>query len=78
MAKKLDAFPIKSREHKYPWHEWTDGGVWEIKKGEDFECEPHGLGLYQVAKRLGMKVRVHNADENTVVFQFFSEEILTA
>ena len=75
MARKLEAFPETAKSRTYPWDEWTDGSVWEIKQGEDFTCKPHGLGLYEVAKSRGMKVKVHHPgkEPGTVVFQFYKE-----
>ena len=43
MAEKITA-EIKwnkgGRPPRYPWDEWLDGGIWLLKPGEDFSCQP--------------------------------------
>lgn len=36
MAKTLEEFPESKRRGKYPWHEWLDGRVWLLRRGEDY------------------------------------------
>lgn len=62
---------------RYPWASWTDGRVWEIKRGTDFDCDPGTMRtmIYQrsYVARNGMKARVRKIDADTLVFQFFFE-----
>jgi len=41
MAKKVKSFDFTpvGRPAKYPWDQWLDGGIWELKAGEDFDTE---------------------------------------
>ncbi|ORT48408.1 hypothetical protein [Frankia sp. KB5] len=58
---------------RYPWHEWTDGAVWAVRRGEDFYIDP---GQFRVtlavrASRIGKRVRVR-VDGDVVKFQFYT------
>jgi hypothetical protein len=81
MAKRLDSFP--AHEHhaprRYPWAEWTDGGVWEIRRGEDYDAPTENMrvNLHMKADALTIKVRTRKVrDENGegLVFQFLDPE----
>jgi hypothetical protein len=78
MARKLDSFPDEpSRStRRYPWHEWTDGSPWEIRRGEDYETRTENMrvNLHVRADAVGMKVRtrkVHDEAGEGLVFQFY-------
>jgi hypothetical protein len=77
MAKRLEKFPDERRrgQPKYPWDEWADGGVWEIRRGVDFDVatETMRVNLHMKADSLSQKVRTHKIvdDEGeALVFQF--------
>lgn len=73
MAKKLDYFDFSNpRRSKYPWDTWTDGSIWQVEYGEDFDCMPKGLiaSLQGKAKRSHRKVQAKIVGETTVVFRF--------
>jgi hypothetical protein len=78
MAKRLDNFDFGSggrrgRPSKYPWNEWTDGNVWEIRRPEDFTLTNTNMQatLHDKASALGMKVRSESTpDGHGLVFQF--------
>ncbi len=78
MAKKLKRFPpeLGGGMRKYPWHLWTDGGVWEVRQGEDFDIPAYSFqaAVHGRAKTLGVKVRTATRDTEdgvrAVVFQF--------
>lgn len=77
MAEMIDAFPAISRTRaaKYPWAEWTNGAIWKVSEGIDFESNPKtfGQGLYAFAKRHEMKVEVRTDPTNGVVmFRFLT------
>lgn len=76
MAERLKEYSFRERGgSKYSWDEWTDGEVWKVKEGEDFECPARNFqaGLFNQAKRKGLKVR-SNREEDVVVFQFYEKE----
>lgn len=61
MADRIEHFPAEQRPptRRYPWHEWTDGSVWRLVRGEDFDQEVDQFRnrLYPQAARRSMKVR---------------------
>jgi hypothetical protein len=81
-AKRLDSFPEdEAREpRRYPWHDWTDGGVWEIRRGEDYDVETENmranLHIRAESNTPPLKVRtkkVSDEEGEGLVFQFFHE-----
>jgi hypothetical protein len=79
MAKRLDNFEFGSggsrrgRPSKYPWNQWTDGSVWEIRRPEDFTLTNANMQstLHDKAAALSMKVTSEStADGQGLVFQF--------
>lgn len=46
MSRILDELPVTGRsgpKFSYPWDEWTDGRVWEITRGEDFQVSTRAM-----------------------------------
>jgi hypothetical protein len=79
MAKRLAEFPESEKDgpRRYPWSEWTDGGVWEIQRGEDYDAETENMraNLHIKAKTLGQKVRTRKTSDGLgLVFQFLDSE----
>lgn len=80
MARRLKAFPEVrgGRRAKYPWDEWTDGSIWELKRGQDFEVPRYAMQtmLHTKARQLGLKVRTRSYEsekgDEILVFQFLS------
>ena len=79
MAEKLtgDAFNgwhSEGRPEKYPWSEWTDGAVWKIRQGEDFDIELEHMqrSLHIHANNNGLKVKTRKdfTDLTALIFQF--------
>jgi hypothetical protein len=77
MARKLESFkeggyttPSRSR---YPWDEWMDGGIWEVKRGEDFQVSEKSMAstLYAQARAKNQRVSVRVAD-GKVAFMFMN------
>ena len=59
MAKRVEKFPDRPSQSRYPWDEWLDGSVWELVPGEDFNGQPatfRSIAIGQAKKR-GGKVR---------------------
>jgi hypothetical protein len=73
MSKILDQLPKSQTgfDSRYPWADWTDGRVWQIKRGEDFTIRPTvmyaQLGVH--ASRHGLKV-VKRLRGDVIAFQF--------
>jgi len=53
------------RGPKHNWTEWFDGGVWLIKRGEDYHCTDTSFRAtcYGTARRKGIRVRVVPVDD---------------
>jgi hypothetical protein len=59
MARRVETFPDRPSQSRYPWDEWLDGSVWELVRGEDFKGKPatfRSMAIDQAKKRNG-KVR---------------------
>jgi hypothetical protein len=56
---------------KYPWEEWTDGQVWEIIRGEDFDILAGNMAqvLRSYGIRKGLKVTTRRRGD-VLAFQF--------
>ena len=81
MARKLEAFPgdRPTQQRRYPWDEWTDGSVWEIRRGEDYDAATENMrvNLHMKADALLIKVRTKKVRDETgegLVFQFHDPE----
>jgi hypothetical protein len=79
MAKQLEKFPDGegAAPRRYPWAEWTDGGVWEIVRGEDYDVATENMrvNLHMKADSLGRKVQTKKIDAGSgLVFQFRDSE----
>lgn len=90
MARRLDGFPTNgaSPQRRYPWDEWTDGSVWEIRRGDDYDVATENMrvNLHIKAEAKVMKVRtrkLHDEQGEGLVFQFHdpdreeAEQLLT-
>ena len=85
MARRLDKFPGQpdSKRGKYPWEEWTDGSVWEIRQGEDYDVATENMrvNLHLKGEAQARKVRTHKiADDRGegLVFQFLKSDEMEA
>lgn len=78
MAERIEEFTPRSNHtwSKYPWEQWTDGSIWRIAPGEDFDSTHSTMRsvLYQRARLIGMRVRVrlaaNPAPTDVIEFQF--------
>jgi len=81
MARRLDAFPGEpaSGRRRYPWHEWTDGATWEIRRGDDYDVATENMrvNLHMKAESLTRKVRTRKIRDDQgegLIFQFLESE----
>lgn len=81
MARKLDTFPDDrpSARQKYPWEEWTDGSVWEIRQGIDYDVATENMrvNLHMKADAQSQKVKtkkVRDEEGEGLIFQFLDSE----
>jgi hypothetical protein len=80
MAKQLDESAKLGRRAKYDWDSWTNGRVWEIRRGEDYAIETLSMQvqLHMKSKELGKNVvtrTIKDGDESVgLTFQFVEKE----
>src|SRR4051812_22593140 len=79
MAQRLHQFPGEpgDGQRRYPWAEWTDGSVWEVRRGEDYDVATENMrvNLHMKADALGQKVKTKKiAGGEGLVFQFLPSE----
>lgn len=86
MARRLESYEFgvqRGRKPQYPWEQWTDGAVWQVVHGKDYQCTSGSLVvyLYHKARTQGVNVRTSiirgkGSKPDRVVFQFWetSEE----
>src|SRR5579859_7394588 len=77
MARRLAGFP--GSPQRYPWREWTDGSVWEIRRGEDFgvATESMRVNLHMRAEAVSRKVRTRKVTDDrgeALIFQFLESD----
>lgn len=77
MAKRLRAFPEAAKEggRRYPWLDWADGSVWEIRQGEDYDVSTESMrvAMHLKAGTLHQKVKTRKLFDKRgegLVFQF--------
>jgi hypothetical protein len=66
-----DAPPPRPRRAQYPWEQWFDGRMWELKYGEDFQVAVHVMAVtvYAAARRKGLRVSVHEVGTQIIRLQ---------
>lgn len=77
-AQRLGAFEFQSAKpaRRYDWPAWTDGSVWQIEQGEDYDVSTENMrvNLHTKAKQIGAKVRTtvfREGDVEGLRFQFY-------
>ena len=76
MARVLSKLPQQiGKPYLYPWDEWTDGRVWELTQGEDFQCALPSFRqiVYKTAHVQGLVVQVIRVSDTSVAIQFSEE-----
>lgn len=78
MAKVLKSFDFSESGHsKYPWDQWADGRIWQLRAGEDFTASVPSFRVAAGtwARRNGRKVRISaRGATGTVTLQFYDAE----
>ena len=79
MAKVLSSFEFSAQSSKsrYPWADWADGKIRQLKQSEDFTCKAGALVAMarSYAKKHGKATRASvKRDEGIVVLQFYTPE----
>lgn len=69
MGRRVERFERDAVEapRRYPWEQWCDGSIWEIRQGEDYDIPTENMrvNLHDRAKLRVMKVRTEKfRDEN--------------
>lgn len=79
--KEYDFSKTKGSKPLYPWDNWTDGNIWSVVHGVDFESAPGSfvVYLYHRAKQMDKRVRISiergkRGKPDVVVFQFYEGE----
>lgn len=62
MAKRVKAFKNSDTDttpRRYPWVEWMDGSIWEIRQGEDYDVPTENMrvNLHERGKRYAHVVK---------------------
>ena len=77
MAERVAGFKKDRVEtpRRYPWHDWTDGSIWEIRLGADYDVATENMrvNLHERAKRYVMVVRTEKVSDESgegLRFQF--------
>jgi hypothetical protein len=61
MARRVERFEkdVQEAPRRYPWEQWCDGSIWEIRQGEDYDVPTENMrvNLHERAKQRVMTVR---------------------
>lgn len=73
VMKVLASYEFKATVAKatYDWAKLLDGGIYQVTKGDDFECKTSTFAMMSRmrAKKLGKTVRISKVDDDTLVIQ---------
>jgi hypothetical protein len=65
----------RGQASRYDWPSWTDGGIWTLRQGEDFDVdvEKFRRTVHAHAKSHGLRsvTRLMDGDEKAIDVQFF-------
>ncbi|WML79165.1 hypothetical protein [Streptomyces sp. VNUA74] len=73
MAERITPAEVTFRRpgapQKYPWEDWTDGSMWHLLQGIDYQTSTKGFRavVHQAAQRYGLKVHTRETDRGLVV-----------
>lgn len=73
MARMIREFP--PRPTKYPWPEWSNGGIWKVNAMREYEVTPETLrsNINAHASRKGLTAKV-TIDGSSIVFQLLKKQ----
>lgn len=74
MAKQVEGFAPQYR--KYDWDLWFNGEVWQLTRGEDFQCAAHNMRVMAQnrARRRGLKIHTSIQDETILFIQAYKDD----
>lgn len=69
MARRVERFEkdVQETPRRYPWEQWCDGSIWEIRQSEDYDVPTENMrvNLHERARQRVMKVRTEKfSDRN--------------
>lgn len=71
MAIQLDPEKAPRKRAKYPWHQWADGNVWLLERGDDYavpdETMISAARQWAVRKQYDIRIEKHRIG---IVVQF--------
>ena len=79
MAKTLSVFPgnHRGRPPIYDWEKFTNGEVWQLTRGVDFNSDPRSFRTLVHRKKkqwnLGARTRIH--DDESITIQFWPKPL---
>jgi hypothetical protein len=67
MAHRVDSFKkdVAEQPRRYPWAEWCDGSIWEIRQGADYDVPTENMrvNLHEHARTRAWKVRTEKIND---------------
>jgi hypothetical protein len=81
MARRVDSFEDE-QTRRYPWDQWTDGSIWEIRRSEDYDVATENMrvNLHERAKSQALVVKtkkVGDDDWEGLRFRFEQKPVAT-
>jgi hypothetical protein len=84
MARRVDRFEknVQGVPRRYPWEQWCDSSIWEIRQGEDYDVPTENMrvNLHERARQRVMKVRTEKFSDRQgegLRFCFTAPEIVS-
>jgi hypothetical protein len=84
MARRVESFrkDIVEMPRRYPWAEWSDGSIWEIRQGEDYDVPTENMrvNLHEYARRRAWTVRTEKVTDEAgegLCFCFTKPELVS-
>ena len=84
MARRVERFEkdVQEAPRRYPWEQWCDGSIWEIRRGEDYDVPTENMrvNLHERTRQRVMKVRTEKFKDKRsegLRFQFIAPELVS-
>lgn len=71
----VTSVPKLDGRHTYDWETMSDGQVWQLKRGEDFNCKSKSVRAAALswAKRRGLRVKIRMIRDTDIYIQFHKD-----